>query len=121
MGRTVVRTVGVAGAQRPMGLTERRKKATKPESGVPVGKKTPGGAGTHTGHTRDTRLTGHICHGRTCSMYGHTDHTDEPHNHPNPTTHPQDHATAESAADSTVGLEPTAPRVPVPVGRTFYR
>ena len=55
MGRTVVRTVGVAGAQRPMGLTERRKKATKPESGVPVGKKTPGGAGTHTGHTRDTR------------------------------------------------------------------
>jgi hypothetical protein len=35
-----------------------------------TGKKTPGGAGTHTGHTR-----------------GHTDHTDEPHNHPNPPTH----------------------------------
>ena len=47
-----------------------------------AGKKTPGGAGTHTGHT---------------GTDGHTDHTDEPHNHPNPTTHPHahDHATAE--------------------------
>ena len=50
------------------------------------GKKTPGGAGTHTGHT---------------SAHADTDHTDEPHNHPNPTTHPHDHATAETAADST--------------------
>ena len=30
------------------------------------GSKTPGGAGTHTGHT---------------GAHGHTDHTDEPHNH----------------------------------------
>ena len=29
------------------------------------------------------------------------DHTDEPHNHPNPPTHPHDRATTESAADST--------------------
>ena len=32
-------------------------------------------AGTHTGHT---------------GAHGHTDHTDEPHNHPNPTTHPHE-------------------------------
>jgi hypothetical protein len=32
-----------------------------------------GGAGTHTGHTRDTHGT-----------HWHTDHTDEPHNHPKP-------------------------------------
>jgi hypothetical protein len=38
-----------------------------------TGKKTPGGAGTHTdtGQTRDTR-------------------TADPHNHPNPPTHPRD-------------------------------
>ena len=35
-----------------------------------TGKKTPGGAGTHTGHTGHTVARGH------------TDHTDEPHNHP---------------------------------------
>ena len=39
--------------------------------------------------SRDT----HGTHKRT---RGHTDHTDEPHNHPNPTTHPHDHATAET-------------------------
>ena len=59
------------------------------------------------GRTRNTLGT-HGIHGR-------TDHTDEPHNHPNPTTHPHDHATAETAADSTAartaaGPEPTAPR-----------
>jgi hypothetical protein len=36
-----------------------------------TGKKTPGGAGTHTGHADAQR---------------HTDRTDEPHNHPNPPT-----------------------------------
>ena len=34
---------------------------------IPTGKKTPGGAGTHTGHVRDTRA------------HKDTDHTDEPH------------------------------------------
>ena len=57
------------------------------------GKKTPGGAGTHTGHTGHT------------GARGHTDHTDEPHNHPpkpNDTpADPHDHATAETATDST--------------------
>ena len=61
-----------------------------------TGKKTPGGAGTHTGHTRDTRAhTGTRITQR-----------DEPHNQPNPTSYdtpsePHDHATAETAADST--------------------
>ena len=36
----------------------------------PTGKKTPGGAGTHTGHAGHT------------GARGHTEHTDEPHNHP---------------------------------------
>ena len=54
------------------------------------GKKTPGGAGTHS-----------QAHG----------HTDEPHNHPNPPPHPSDRETTESAADSTAAApEPTAPR-----------
>jgi len=44
-----------------------------------TGKHSPGGAGTHTGHTRDTRR--HIAQ-------RHTDRTDEPHNHPNPPTTP---------------------------------
>jgi len=44
------------------------------------------------GHTRDTR-------------------TAEPHNHPNPPTHPRDRETTESVADSTAAArEPTAPR-----------
>ena len=30
-------------------------------------------------------------HGTHKRTRGHTDHTDEPHNHPNPTTHPHDH------------------------------
>ena len=75
-----------------------------------TGKKTPRGAGTHTGH-RDTRARAR----------GHTDHTDEPHNHPpkqtmkQTPTHPHDHATAETATDSTAagtaaGPESTAPR-----------
>ena len=41
------------------------------------------------------------------------DHTDEPHNHPNPPTHPHDLATTESAAGSTAAAqeeEPNAPR-----------
>ena len=46
---------------------------THGDTGYPEpGKKTPGGAGTHTGHT-GTRA--------------HGSHTDEPHNHPNPPTH----------------------------------
>jgi hypothetical protein len=40
------------------------------------------------GHTRDTR-------------------TDEPHNHPNPPTHPSDRETTESAADSTAAAPAT--------------
>ena len=61
-----------------------------------TGKKTPGGAGTHTGHADTQR---------------HTDRTDEPHNHPNPpTTHnPHVSATTEAAADSrAAGPESTA-------------
>ena len=52
-----------------------------------TGKKTPGGAGTHTGHADAQR---------------HTDRTDEPHNHPNPPTtrNPHVSATTEAAADS---------------------
>ena len=43
--------------------------------------------------------------------HGHTNHTDEPHKHPNPPTHPSDRETTESAADSTAAApEPTAPR-----------
>ena len=63
-----------------------------------VGKKTPGGAGTHTGHADAQR---------------HTDRTDEPHNHPNPPTtrNPHVSATTEAAADSrAAGPESTAPR-----------
>ena len=55
----------------------------------------PGNAGTHTGHM---------------GAHGHTEHTHEPHNHPNanPPTHPHLHSTARrpyvtmyvSAADS---------------------
>jgi len=52
--------------------------------------------------------------------HGHTDHTDEPHNHPNPPrpTHPHDSATTESAADSTAAApEPTASRGRIRRGR----
>ena len=45
-----------------------------------TGKKTPGGAGTHTGHT---------------GAHRHTDHTDEPHNHPNPPIHPHERTTSQ--------------------------
>ena len=41
-------------------------------SSTGTGKKTPGGAGTHMGHT---------------GAHGHTDHTEEPHNNPNPDQH----------------------------------
>ena len=68
------------------------------------------------GHTRDTHGT-HTGH---AGAQRHTDHADEPHNHPNPvptnntctTTHiPHVSATTEAAADSTAtGPEPTAPR-----------
>ena len=60
------------------------------------------------GHTQDTHGTR-----RRTRAQGHTDHTDEPHNHPNPrpTHNPHVSATAETAADSTAaGPEPTAPR-----------
>jgi hypothetical protein len=54
-----------------------------------TGKKTPGGAGTFTGHADTQR---------------HTDRTDEPHNHPNPPTTHNPHVSAttegEAAADS---------------------
>ena len=90
-----------------------------------TGKKTPGGAGTHTGHTGHTgaryRYTGSRSRsfaiklpvqrhrgepGHTRDTQAHTrtvtEDTDEPHNHPNPsTTHPHYHATAETAANST--------------------
>jgi hypothetical protein len=61
-----------------------------------TGKKTPGGAGTHTRHTEHAdaqRHTDHI-----------TDHTDEPHNHRNPPTTHTSHvsATTEAATDSRV-------------------
>ena len=62
-----------------------------------TGKKTPGGAGTH---IRDT----HGTHGR-------TDHTDEPHNHPNPTTLPHDLATAETAAETAYRYMPVQKRL----------
>jgi hypothetical protein len=67
-----------------------------------TGKKTPGGAGTHTGHADTQR---------------HTDRTDEPHNHPNPPTTHNPHVSATTdklrplaAADSrAAGPESTAP------------
>ena len=62
------------------------------------GKKTPGGAGTLTGHADAQR---------------HTDRTDEPHNHRRPPTTHNQHvsATTEAAADSrAAGPESTAPR-----------
>ena len=75
--------------------------------------KTRGGAGTHTA-TRDTHGTGTAgTHTGHAGAQRHTDHADEPHNHPNPpTTHiPHVSATTEAAADSTAtGPEPTAPR-----------
>ena len=61
------------------------------------GKKTPGGAGTLTGHTG---TNGHTGHRRTYT-------------HPllNPPAHPHDRATTDPAADSTAAApEPTAPR-----------
>ena len=63
------------------------------------------------GRTRNTLGT-HGIHGR-------TDHTDEPHNHPNPTTHvtparPVDHATAETAAEHSTTGQPQARSRPLP-------
>ena len=93
-------------------------------SGNSTGKKTPGGAGTHTGHTRDTRAhTGTRITRRT------SQNRSNEHNmfYPNPTTHPHDHATAATqqpheqpqarsrplpAADS----EEAAPSKPDPAG-----
>jgi hypothetical protein len=79
--------------------------------GIPVkrhrctGKKTPGGAGTHTRHTRDTRAR----------AQRHTDHADEPHSHPNPpTTHiPQTYTGRRTTVG---GIDTHAPRA-----RTRYR
>ena len=85
------------------------------------------------GHTRDTRntrthkgtqttqtnLTTIETHqqstgkdiGGSRDTHGQTDHTDEPHKHPNPPTHPSDRETTASAADSTAASpKPTAPR-----------
>ena len=56
------------------------------------------------GHTRDT-------HTGRAGAQGHTDHTDEPHNHPKPTHNPHVSATAETAADSTA---PQARSRPLP-------
>ena len=54
-----------------------------------------GGAGTHEGHT---------------GAHRHMDHADEPHNHPNPPTHPHDLATTDqSAAGSTAAAPEPAP------------
>ena len=54
------------------------------------GKKTPGGAGTHTVPVKSTGGAGsrdtHGTHTGHAGAQGHTDHTDEPHNHPNPPT-----------------------------------
>ena len=51
-------------------------------------------------------------HRHTCRL---TEHTDEPHNHPNPPTHPHDLATTESAAGSTAAAaSPGAERSPRP-------
>ena len=72
-----------------------------------TGVKTPGGAGTHTGHTRDPGHAG---------AQRHTDHADEDlttiQTHHAPTTHiPHVSETTEAEADSTAtGPEPTAPR-----------
>jgi hypothetical protein len=94
-----------------------------------TGKKTPGGAGTLTRDTRDTRetrahkgtrttqtnLTTIQTHQHTVPVpvkrHRITEHTDEPHNHPNPPTlNPHDSETTETAADSTAAApEPTAP------------
>ena len=48
-----------------------------------TGKKTPGGAGTHTRHTEHA------------DAQRHTDHTDEPHNHRNPPTTHTPHVTRQ--------------------------
>ena len=58
-------------------------------------KKDKGGSrDTHTLQISTADRTGHT------GTHRHTDHTDEPHNHPNPPTHPHDLATTESAAGS---------------------
>ena len=61
-------------ARGPWAMVERRRQFTTTRREAnrqdPTGKKTPGGAGTQTGHTGHT------------AARGHTDHTDEPHNHP---------------------------------------
>jgi hypothetical protein len=66
-----------------------------------TGKKTPGGAGTHTGHT------GHA------DAQRHTDHTDEPHNHPNP---PTTHGTGTEQVPNSTG-KTRLPGVFLPVKR----
>jgi hypothetical protein len=82
--------------------------------GLRTGSKTPG----EPGHTHGTHRT----HGRTRLgvFTSHTDHTDEPHNHPNPPTHPhaRPRTTTETASDSTAAApEPTAPRGRLSRGR----
>ena len=62
---------------------------------------------------RDTQVT----HTGYTGAHGHTDHTGEPHNHPNPPKHPHDRATTESAADSTRRAQ--HPHLPQPRSRTL--
>ena len=55
---------------------------TRAHAGKRTGSKTPGGAGTHAQRT---------------GAHEHTEDTDEPHNHPNPPTHPHNRTTAGAA------------------------
>ena len=48
----------------------------------------------HTGHTVVAPVVASVVLTFTVA-HGHTDHTDEPHNHPNAPTHPHDSATTE--------------------------
>ena len=100
-------------ARGPWAMVERRRQFTTTRREAnrqdPTGKKTPGGAGTQTGHTGHT------------AARGHTDHTDEPHNHPSKPNDtpadPHDHATAETATDSTAARTAAGPESTAPRGR----
>ena len=90
------------------------------KTGAGTGKKTPGGAGTHAWtHARDTHVgpkcvghTGHIHVGARITPTNLTTIQTQRHIPARPAVdHAHDHATAETAADSTAaGPEPTAPR-----------
>jgi hypothetical protein len=94
-GRTAIKCTQTGGLQQ-VGVQVRQK------SRIPVPVKRHRGSrdtyGTHTGHA---------------GAQGHTDRTDEPHNHPNPPTHnPHDHATADSTRQ-----QPQARSRPLPAYR----